>query len=205
MAGGEYPAQRRECEALTNELDILFSAILLLAAWKGWQRGLLGSLAGVAGYLVALWIAIQGHPILVDWMKSRWNMEERLLSWLTTELPSMTGTSPAQPSDGDTDGSLILAAAAFLAVFLVARMVLALIGSVLSKLLKALPVIGGLERAAGLVLGTISGLFIIGLSMLLLTILGPWLPFAALHEAIDSSLWMRQAAPYTIKWANQIF
>ena len=205
MAGRLYPARRLEGEVLTNELDIIFSVVLLLAAWKGWQRGFVGSLKGIAGSVAALWVAGEVHPAFVGWLKSQWNMEERLLVWLKTELPSMTGTSPVPGSGDDAGVPLILAAVAFLAVFLLARIALSLVGSILSKLLKALPFIGGLERTAGMVLGAVGGLFIIGLSILLLAVLGPWLPFAALREVIDTSLWVRLAAPYTLKWAAQIF
>jgi len=177
-----------------NWLDWLIVVLVTLSAFQGLRRGLLASLAGLAGTLVGLFVAYTYHSPLAEYLVINWNVEEKIKP-LVMQLFKIWTPSPgavqsvAQPgklvaTGGAAAGQLpnigdylvnsfttvVLDALCFLALLLATTWAINLAGSVLTKVAQ-FSMLGAPNRLGGLLFGAVRGLAVV---IILLTLLTPF-------------------------------
>ncbi|MDD4237750.1 MAG: CvpA family protein [Desulfotomaculaceae bacterium] len=175
-----------------NWLDWLIVVIVALSALQGLRRGLLASLAGLAGTLVGLFVAYTYHRPLAEYLVINWNVEEKIKPlimqlfkvWTPSQSPVPSATQPGQlistggvaagqmPNIGEylasSFTSLLLDALCFLALLLATTWAINLAGSILTKVAQ-FSLLGAPNRLGGLLFGTVRGLAVVIIILLLLT------------------------------------
>ncbi len=175
-----------------NWLDWLIVVIVSFSAFQGLRRGLLASLAGLAGTLVGLFVAYTYHRPLADYLIINWNVEEKIKPlimqlfkiWMPSQSPvpgvaqpgkliSAGSAAPGQLSDiGDylagSFASVALDALCFLALLLATTWAINLTGIVLTKVAQ-FSLLGAPNHLGGLLFGTARGLAVVVILLALLT------------------------------------
>lgn len=186
-----------------NWLDWLIVVIVSFSAFQGLRRGLLASLAGLAGTLVGLFVAYTYHRPLADYLILNWHVEEKIKPlimqlfkiWTPSQgtvpgaaqpgLLIAAGSAPAdQLSDfGDylagSFASVALDVLCFLALLLATTWAINLAGIVLTKVAQ-FSLLGAPNHLGGLLFGTVRGLAVVVILLALLT------PFQSTASFSDS-------------------
>ncbi len=116
-----------------NTIDIVLVILLALSAINGFVKGFVEELAGLAGLILGIWAAIHFSDLVADFLTSHFNWNFQYLSIV-----------------------------AFFITFLLVVIVAAILGSWISKLVKAVK-LGFLNRIAGLVFGAVKGALILSI------------------------------------------
>jgi uncharacterized membrane protein required for colicin V production len=179
-----------------NWLDWLIIAIIALSAFQGLRRGLLASLAGLAGTLAGLFVAYTYHGQLAEYLAANWHLEEKIKPlimqlfkiWtpsheavqsatLPFKLISSGGATGQLPNIGDylanSFTSMLLEVICFLGLWLITTWVINLAGSVLTRVAQ-LSLLGTPNRLGGLLFGAVRGLAVV---IIILVLLGPFQSF----------------------------
>lgn len=135
-----------------NWFDIVLLVILLLFLASGFSQGLIGQLAGILGFLVALVLAYFGSDLLSGYLADYLKPE------MLAPLQSVVGFLNV---DLATDQALntVGRIAAFLLLLFVVQIILRLLVGSLSGI-NRIPVVGIFNRAAGAILGLLRGLIL---------------------------------------------
>lgn len=176
-------------------IDIILLIIILGFFIRGWQKGLVRTLAGFIGLLLGVIIASHYHLQLADWLMT--------ISFLETKASLAKIIS-------------------FAAIFFIVNGIIAFGAFTVDKtfaILSFIPFLKTINRLAGAVLNLVAGIILIGLVMILLVefpILGfirPYLaesqiaPFLILIVKLLSPLWpefIKNATELTEKAINQV-
>ncbi len=136
--------------------------LLVLLAWRGSRRGLISELAGLAAFVVALALAFR-----LDGQSGR---------WLNSVAPSLT----------TTEASIL----AFLVIVLVVSAGVGLAAGLLTRVIRHVPLAGGVNRIGGLLAGmalAALGIWLVTACLLLLP--ATLLPFtASVHHSETARL-----------------
>lgn len=175
-----------------NWLDWLIVAIVGLSVWQGFRRGLLASLAGLAGLLVGLFVAYTYNRPLAEYLVINWNAVEKLKPlvtpifkiWMPFQGSVQSVTQPGKiisaggaatgqvPNIGDylinSFTSMVLEAFCFLALLLVTTWAVNLAGSILTKVAQ-FSLLGAPNRLGGLLFGIVRGVAVVVIILILLT------------------------------------
>jgi membrane protein required for colicin V production len=114
-----------------NLVDILIWLILAGFVYKGFHRGLVRQICSLTGFLLGGWAAIRYHLYLADASRHLIHLPHYLATILS-----------------------------FLFIFLLTGLLFFLLGHILTVMFKMI-MLGGLNRAGGLLLGFLEGAFII--------------------------------------------
>jgi len=143
-------------------------ALLVLVAWGGARRGLVGMLAGLAAYVLGFLLALRLYALLGD--------------WLAELLPRLTLT----------EARMI----AFIALVLIVGSAIAFGARLLTRKIRHVPVVGALNRLGGLLTGVALGLLGVWLLTTCLMLLPASLvPFAAEVQRSETADLVRSASP----------
>lgn len=177
-----------------NWLDWLIVVIVALSAFQGLRRGLLASLAGLAGTLVGLFVAYTYYRPLAEYLVINWNVEEKIKPlvmqlfkvWTPSLSPLPSAAQPGKlistggvvadqlPNIGDylasSFTSVLLDALCFLALLLATTWAINLAGSILTKVAQ-FSLLGAPNRLGGLLFGTVRGLAVV---IIILALLAPF-------------------------------
>lgn len=120
-----------------NWLDIVVLVYVALGAWTGLRMGLALTIASLASYAVALWIAARWSDPVLAWASGRWHLAPSLARWLhglvqpagaTLTALYRTQMGPAASASAanftNAAANLILHYAAFAVLFLAAHAVI---------------------------------------------------------------------------------
>lgn len=177
-----------------NWLDWLIVVIVALSAFQGLRRGLLASLAGLAGTVVGLFVAYTYYRPLEEYLVVNWHVEEKIKPlvmqlfkiWtpsqgsvqsvaLPGKLISTGGLGTGQlPNIGDYLANsftfFVLDALCFITLLLATTWAIKLAGSVLTRVAQW-SLLGAPNHLGGLLFGTVRGLAVV---IILLTLLTPF-------------------------------
>ncbi len=67
-------------------IDVVFLGILLFAAYRGYKKGLLGTLSRVAGYIISLIATLLLYHRAADFLGEQLNLREKLSPWVAEKL-----------------------------------------------------------------------------------------------------------------------
>lgn len=186
-----------------NYFDIALLLVLVLAAWQGYRRGVLRTLAGMASYLVGLVAAWRYSPALATWLDQRFGLSATLaLRWQenlpSPETPLIPGIHlPAMAERGagpaGEAASVVVTALAFFILLVVVIVAVRWLAGLLTGLLRHTP-LGAVNRLAGLVVGTAVAVLVLGTCVSLLTIILP-----ADSTGVAGSLAASVVAPYLMQ------
>ncbi|TDA70696.1 MAG: hypothetical protein D9V47_00395 [Clostridia bacterium] len=166
-----------------NYLDIALLIMLLLAAWQGYRRGVLRTLAGMASYLVGLVAAWRYSPALATWLDRQFALRAVLARWWQESLPApetpvLPGVHlPALASAGGAGptgeaAAFVVTALAFVILLVVVVVVVRWLAGLLTGLLGHTP-LGAVNRLAGLVVGAAVAVLVLGTVLSLVAIILP--------------------------------
>lgn len=146
-----------------NYLDIIFIIILLFFTFNGLRKGLVKVVGGILGILAGIYFAGIFYLQFADWLQ--------------------TVTDIFSPTE--------LNIVSFIAVFIIANRIFALIIFILDKIVKV-PVINSINKLLGGILGFVQGVLIVTLIITIFTNLGS---FVGADNVISNSY----IAPYSSK------
>ena len=133
-----------------NIYDFLMLGLLALIAWGGFRRGFVRELAGLAAFALGLLLALR--------------FAGPLGRWLVTVFSSLSLTSAH--------------VIAFFLIVLLTGIAIDVVASLVTGAIRRVPIVGGLDRAGGLLVGIVLGLFGVWLLTTCLVLLPPsLLPF----------------------------
>lgn len=69
-----------------NWLDWLLVIVILLPAAKGLRSGFLAGVAGIAGLMGGIWLAVNYHRPLAGYLITEWNWDQKIPSFLFSNL-----------------------------------------------------------------------------------------------------------------------
>jgi len=148
--------------------DIVLLAYLAFGALRGWGRGLLAMAAGIAGFLLAIVVARLLYAPLASYLDLHWHLQQAIQSALSGVTPVGPLLAGGLPAALHVTAGAVVAAIAFLAILLVAELVLGGVAGVLGRLPNHLPLIGPLNRLAGAALGAAESAAVAAAVLLLL-------------------------------------
>ena len=148
--------------------DILLLVYVALGALRGWGRGLLAMAAGLAGFLVALLLARLSYAQLATFLDRHWHLQQAVQGELSRLAPAGTGLLGVIPGTLHLTAAAVVAAFSFLAILLVAESVIGIFAATIGRLPNHLPLIGPLNRLAGLGFGALESLAVAAAVLLLL-------------------------------------
>lgn len=158
-----------------NWLDILLLALLVLNLISGYCQGLIRQMIGLIGFLVSIAVAVYGSSwlggIIEGYVDPAWLMPLQ-------EVSNQFGLNIT----ADWAVSLAAKIASFLILMILAKFLLSLLASTFTDV-NRLPVVGTVNRLAGLALGLARGLILV----MLLVGLFSLLPLAFVAEAMSGS------------------
>lgn len=160
-----------------NYVDLVLLVVLGLAAWQGYRRGFLRTVAGLTSYVVAFLVAWRYSPALAGWLDTRWDLGGRIAErwplpagapagislWPDLALPAATGAEAA---------SFIVLGLAFLVLFVFLVIVVRWLAGLLTGTIRHTP-LGALNRLAGLVAGLAIAVLLLGTGLSLYLVLAP--------------------------------
>jgi uncharacterized membrane protein required for colicin V production len=147
-------------------------ALVALLAWRGSRRGLIGELAGLAAFAIALECAFR--------------LDGRLGHRLHGAAPGLTTTE-----------ARILA---FFAILLVASLGVGLAAGLLTRMIRRVPLAGGVNRLGGLLAGAALAVLAIWLiTVCLLLLPATLLPFSASVHHSEAARLLRSMPP---QWSH---
>jgi membrane protein required for colicin V production len=114
-----------------NYMDIILLTLLILSAFNGLRKGFIEELAGLAALILGIWAALHFSGIVAQLLSENLNIQGRYLPVI-----------------------------AFVATFIVVIILVNLIGSAVSGMVKAVK-LGLVNRLAGFVFGVIKGALIL--------------------------------------------
>lgn len=119
-----------------NYLDLILGILLLIAAINGFSKGFVEELAGLAGLVLGIWIAIHFSDMVANFLADslHWNFKQ-------------------------------LSIVAFVITFVIVVILVQIIGSVVNKMVKAVH-LGFLNRLAGVILGLAKGALILSVLLI---------------------------------------
>ncbi len=158
-----------------NWLDILFLALIALNLISGYRQGLVRQLIGLIGFLVAIAVAVYGSSRLGGVIAGYIDPAHLMPLQEVSNLLGVNITA-------DWVVNLAARVIAFLVLLVLARILLGLLAGTFTAI-NRLPVVGTVNRLAGLVLGLARGLILI----LLLVGLFSLLPVNFIAEAMAES------------------
>jgi uncharacterized membrane protein required for colicin V production len=148
--------------------DLIVCLLVALLAYRGLRRGLIGELVGLAIFACGMLLALR-----LDAVVGR---------RLAAIIPSLSAT----------EGRVL----AFFAIIVVVGIVLAALGRRFSRLVSRIPVIGGLNRLGGLVLGATLALVCVWLVTAAVVVLPTGLvPFSATVRHSETAHLLRNLGP----------
>lgn len=181
-----------------NWLDWLIVVIIAVSAFQGLRRGLLASLAGLAGTLVGLYVAYTYYRPLAEYLITNWNVAEKIKPlvtqlfkiWAPSQGPIQTAVPPEKlisagqlPNIGDylanSFTTVVLDAFCFLALLLATTWAINLVGIILTKVAQ-FSLLGAPNHLGGLLFGTARGVVVVIIILALLT------PFQSAASIPDS-------------------
>jgi len=134
-----------------NGIDAAIGAVLLLAFFLGWRRGLVTQLVSLASLIIAWYAAYRLTPVFLP----------HLERWLPPEVLSGIGHYETRLSGFDWEQPL-LKVLAFILIVLAVKLSLTLLGYLLNAIAKV-PGLNGLNRLAGAVLAVLEAAVLVGL------------------------------------------
>ena len=146
--------------------------LLVLLAWRGSRRGLIGELAGLAAFALGLLLAFR--------------LDGQLGRWLGRVIPRLTAT----------EARIV----AFLAVLLLVSVGVGLAARLLTDAIRHVPLAGGVNRLGGLLAGAalaLLGIWLITACLLLLP--AAQLPFTASVHHSETARLVRSVPP---QWSH---
>jgi len=181
-----------------NWLDWLIIVIVVFSSFLGLRRGLLASLAGLAGTLVGLFVAYTYYRPLAEYLTANWHIEEKIKPlvlqlfklWTPSRDSLQSVSQPFNPASIVGDAGILANAGdylansftgmlldvfCFLALWLITTWAINLAGSVLTRIAQ-LSMLGAPNRLGGLLFGTIRGLAIV---IIILALLAPFQGFSS--------------------------
>ncbi len=157
-----------------NLLDYIIIAILFLSAITGFRQGFIEALGGMLSTVLALLAAILCYDQLALYLEQNFGLSTILANFIKQKLPILTLSMdqnmlvqgllaiPLLTDPAHYLARLLLAAAGFLLVFVLASFVLKLIFAALNSFL-SWGLLGGLNRIAGMTLVLIKNLLIMAI------------------------------------------
>jgi len=179
---------------ILNWLDWLIIVIIIFTAFQGLRRGLILSVAKLAGVLLGFGLAISHYSDLAGYLNNQWQLNERIMP-LTSKIielvfpTKLTGGSlfgigqsalaQVNPYSmlssygdhlADSLTGMIVNAICFLALVLAAVWIVNLVGLVLDKVAD-LSFLGPLNHIGGLFFGGVKGIMVV---MIILMLMSPF-------------------------------
>lgn len=164
-----------------NWLDWLIVVIIVWSAWQGLRRGLLVSLARMAGLLAGLFVAYSQYRPLADYLSVRWNFEN-LLAPITKPLLKLyqpvvdivspfSGSGNQLPAEQQITSLLtysILEIISFLVLLVLTAVLVGSAGRFLTDLID-FSFLSPLNSLGGLLFGFLKGVLIIVIAFALIS------------------------------------
>jgi uncharacterized membrane protein required for colicin V production len=161
MAGGE--------DVTWNWLSVAVLAYIVLGAISGWRRGVILVAFSLAGYLVGLVVAARYQPAITNAVLRALPIDR----WLASAFASPAIRSPGTIPAAEGLAHLLVAVLVFLLVVGIVEMVARAIGEGLTRVVHVVPLVGGLNRLAGLAGGLVENAAVAGLILGLVLSLPP--------------------------------
>lgn len=158
-------------------VDPILLAVLALAAWQGYRRGFLRSLAGLVSYGLGFLLAWRYSPALAGWLDDRWHLTGRITEqWpVPAPPPAVGGLWPdlAWPAaTAAPAASLIVRGISFLLLFIFIVIAIRWLAGLVTGAVRHTP-LGSLNRLAGLVAGVAVAVLLLGTGLSLYLIFFP--------------------------------
>lgn len=188
-----------------NWLSIAVLAYVALGAISGWRRGVILVVFSLAGYFVGLALAARYQSSITTLVLRALPVDR----WLAGAFASPAIQSPGTLPAAERLAHLLVAVLIFVLVIGLVEMIARAIGEGLTRTVKLLPLVGGVNRLAGLAGGLLENAAVAGLVLGLLlslppvahTPLGPAIRHTPL--AYDLATWMGRLANWPAQnWFN---
>ena len=186
-------------------MDIIVIAIIATSAVFGYKRGFLRSIIGMLSLIASIALAWVLYPVVSDLLTSMGfrdivfeKIQEVMSSYIGTSeqisaLPQfmqsavVTGSGEILFSTATTVAETILNIISFIAVLIIARIIIWIAQKLLIALSK-MPIIGFLNRIAGLIFGALQGLLITFILFSLIYAIVPMSDNSSLYGSIENSV-----------------
>ncbi|HHX96496.1 MAG TPA: CvpA family protein [Clostridia bacterium] len=180
-----------------NIIDGLILLVLFWGAYKGYRRGLLSSLVGLASVLIGLMVAWQVEPQISLWFEESFQTITKLAHYLAEHL---------QVSEMSIDlpfllAHLVLKVGIIILVWFLVAKGLVFLAYLVTKLLGK-GFLGNLNKGGGLIFGLFSRLLIL---VVLIGLINPWLGIASSWEGAGSLILKKMECSLLVPHLNQLF
>ncbi len=142
--------------------------MIVLAAFRGFGRGLLGMAVGLAGFLIAIVIARVAYLPFARFLDARFGFAKAVQAMLLHALPAGSLLIPGISQNLAATTDAVVTAIAFLVILFVAEVVLGLVGGQIASIPNYIPVLGSVNRALGFVFGALESAAFIAAVLLLI-------------------------------------
>lgn len=151
-----------------NKVDLIILLVILLFMLVGYRRGLIKTIFSVIGYFIITYFSILLAPVLSKILIINFEIDKTLLNFVTNneKFFSIISDEILQNIVGR-----IVNVIAFVILFIVLKLIFHLIVSVLNNIAN-LPILSTVNKLGGLLLGTLEGIVIIYLIILMVN----WIP-----------------------------
>lgn len=150
--------------------DILLIVAILLFAYNGWRRGLILSIFSIAGYFISLIVARAFSPQVTEFIMINTGIGAWMDGLLGDQIRSAAGMDIATNMITNAATKTIISVVCFFIIFTLTSLIIFKIGRLANSVGK-LPLIGGINKAGGLVFGTAKGLVLIFVLLAVLSFL----------------------------------
>ncbi len=148
--------------------DLLLLVIVLLSALRGFGRGLVGMAVGLGGFLVALVVAREFYTPLANYLDTHFGFAKAVQGTLVHAMPVGTLLVPGISQNVAQATNSVVSAIAFLVIMVAAELVLGVIAGRIGQFSNKIPVIGPVNRLAGLVFAAVESTAAIAAVLLLI-------------------------------------
>lgn len=150
---------------ILNGLDYLLVGVLAMSTLAGFKKGILRSLGGIAGVLLAIIAAGLSYKQLAFWLQAQWGWQSLLAKWIVLQLPSWTIPAMSSGGVGMTNPVYDLSYLLLLAISFI--IILACVGGLgqlfiegLHRVLENTP-LSGINHLLGMITGFLKSLLIL--------------------------------------------
>ncbi|MDA8346525.1 MAG: CvpA family protein [Thermaerobacter sp.] len=148
--------------------DIIVLAFVVSAALRGFGRGLVGMAAGLASFLIALFVARATYLPLAQFLDKHFGFARAVQGSLVHVMPAGNLLVPGVSQSIAQTTNSVVTAITFIGVLFVVESVLGLIASQIGRIPNALPLIGPVNRILGLAFAGLEALAVAAAVLLLL-------------------------------------
>lgn len=175
---------------IINGADIVLLILLGLFAFWGWRSGFLKMGFGLLSFVIALVLGRILYPYCSSFLKGT-PVYQSLLDAAQNHMPSNMDIFGLAGDVSTYLAELALNVIAFLLVVVIVKLLLMIISKLL-RLFASLPVIGLVNRLAGLVFGVLEGFLVVAVMLAAIYVIAPLRDNPVIGREIEKSVVVRE-------------